>query len=472
MFDDLIPHLTNPIPRKQLKGWAALAISSLALAGLFALLLALSRVPGIQDVFPWPLDFFHKGLVIHVVFSFVVWFLAVFGALLHLATLRLSGGTPRFDFLGRAALLLTAAAFVLLLVPSLMDRGEPSLNNYVPVIIDPLYYYGLDLLFLGIALAVLRLIANLGGGVSLRDPLILGTVSGSIIYLLAMFALLYAANQLWGQELSEGFNEDLFWGSGHILQFLNVAMMLLGWALLAGITLGGNGPSGGALIGNGVYRAAAWLLLVSALPAPFFYAVFEPFSADQILAFTDLQYALAPPTILVAGAAVLGYLRLSGQGLDKKHPGLHCLMLSIAVFGAGGFLGLFVDGADTRTPAHYHGVIAGINLVFMGLFFTLFLPLLGRAVRRGKALYAQIWMFGVGQLIASIGLFWAGGFGAPRKTAGAAQGLEDFGAIAGMAMNGIGGLIAVIGGLIFIWTVGRALWLPPAADNSTGESPA
>ena len=28
----------------------------------------------------------------------------------------------------------------------------------------------------------------------------------------------------------------------------------------------------------------------------------------------------------------------------------------------GAFLGLFVDGADTRTPAHYHGVIAAIML--------------------------------------------------------------------------------------------------------------
>ncbi|MBT4219266.1 MAG: hypothetical protein HOE26_04770, partial [Rhodospirillaceae bacterium] len=75
----------------ELRGWAGLAMLSLAIAGVFALLLALSRVPGIQDIFPWPLDFFQKGLVIHVVFSFAVWFLAVMGALLHLATARLAG---------------------------------------------------------------------------------------------------------------------------------------------------------------------------------------------------------------------------------------------------------------------------------------------------------------------------------------------------------------------------------------------
>jgi len=135
------------------------------------------------------------------------------------------------------------------------------------------------------------------------------------------------------------------------------------------------------------------------------------------------------------------------------------------VFGAGGFLGLFVDGADTRTPAHYHAVIAAVTLAFMGLFYCLFLPLLDSAVRRTKWLYAQIWMFGGGQFTAALGLFWAGGYGAPRKTAGAAQGLEDFGAIAGMALNGIGALVAVIGGVAFIITVGRALLRKPAVKQ-------
>ena len=47
-------------------------MGALGVAGAFALLLAISRVPGVETVFPWPLGFFHKGLVIHVVFSFVV----------------------------------------------------------------------------------------------------------------------------------------------------------------------------------------------------------------------------------------------------------------------------------------------------------------------------------------------------------------------------------------------------------------
>ena len=86
---------------RELTGWVAIAVGALGVAGAFALLLAISRVPGVETVFPWPLGFFHKGLVIHVVFSFVVWFLAVFGALSLLAADRLASGTLPFQTLLR-----------------------------------------------------------------------------------------------------------------------------------------------------------------------------------------------------------------------------------------------------------------------------------------------------------------------------------------------------------------------------------
>jgi heme/copper-type cytochrome/quinol oxidase subunit 1 len=133
-------------------------------------------------------------------------------------------------------------------------------------------------------------------------------------------------------------------------------------------------------------------------------------------------------------------------------------VLSIGVFGLGGVLGMFIDGADTRTPAHYHAVIAGVTLSFMGLFLGLFLPLLGRAPRPGRRLSFLVIAFAAGQTLACIGLFIAGGHGAPRKVAGDAQGLIDISAIVGMSLNGVGALVAVSGGLMFIWVAGKALF--------------
>ena len=441
--------------RRELWGWSALAVGSLAIAGVFALLLAVSRIPGIETVFPWPLGFFHKGLVIHVVFSFVVWFLAVFGALLLVAAKEAAGGPPRFAGLGKAAVAGMVLASPLLFVPALLDRGEPTLNNYVPVIIDPLYYAGLVLMAVSMALAVLRLLLNLRRGTAAVNPMPPAMAAAGLVFAVALICFAVAYALLAGDEPSHGFNEDLFWGGGHVLQFLNTLLLIVAWSVLAAHAFG---P---AVLGRGVILAASGLMVVSVLPAPFFYLLFEPFSADHADAFTNLQYALAPPTMLVAGAIAA---RLN-RPLPWREPAFLCLVLSVAVFAAGGVLGLFVDGADTRTPAHYHGVIAGVTLAFMGLFYVTFLPLLERSPKRGKLLFAQIYLFAGGQLAACIGLYLAGGFGAPRKTAGEAQGLEELGAIAGMTLNGIGALFAVVGGILFIWMAAAALLKSPREKN-------
>ena len=75
------PRLRAYRSQREHLGWAWLAVGALAVAGVFALLLALSRIPGMERTPFWPIDFFYKGLVIHVVFSLVIWLLAIFAFL-------------------------------------------------------------------------------------------------------------------------------------------------------------------------------------------------------------------------------------------------------------------------------------------------------------------------------------------------------------------------------------------------------
>ena len=247
-------------------------------------------------------------------------------------------------------------------------------------------------------------------------------------------------------------NEDLFWGGGHILQFVNIGLLLTAWYVLGGVTLGR------PLAHPGLMNWAVFLLLASALAGPALFVVFEAFSAAQTTAFTDLQFLLAPPTLLLSLAGTMTLIKGRGEGAWAwSDPAFHCLVLSVLVFATGGVLGLFVDGADTRTPAHYHGVIGGINLAFMGLFFGLFLPLLERGLNKARAAIASVWLYAAGQIFHSLGLFWAGGYGAPRKVAGAEQGIEALGATLGLYLMGVGALVAVIGGVMFIVMVTRAL---------------
>ena len=61
----------------------------LAIAGLFAVLLATSRLPGIERIAHWPLGFFGNALVIHVIFSLVIWLLAMFAMVASFTTANL-----------------------------------------------------------------------------------------------------------------------------------------------------------------------------------------------------------------------------------------------------------------------------------------------------------------------------------------------------------------------------------------------
>ncbi|MDH4326426.1 MAG: cytochrome C oxidase subunit I, partial [Betaproteobacteria bacterium] len=130
---------------------------------------------------------------------------------------------------------------------------------------------------------------------------------------------------------------------------------------------------------------------------------------------------------------------------------------SLLLFGAGGLIGLAIDGSNVKIPAHYHGAIVGVTLAFMGLTYHL-LPRLGCARPAPRLATVQAWLYGAGQLAHIAGLVWSGGYGVQRKVAGAEQVLRGAEQIAAMGLMGLGGLAAVAGGLLFVIVVLRSLW--------------
>jgi len=445
--------MQSTVAIKELRSWCALALLSLALAGVFALMLAVSRVPNVQDVFPWPLQFFQKGLVIHVVFSFVVWFLSLLGAFLSVATFRLTNGAPRANWMGRLALWLAFTAFVLLFIPGLMDRGEASLNNYVPVIIDPLYYSGLVLFAISLTLQFLRFAINFPDHDGPFDPVSQAVSVAGAIYFTALICFAISLEIRWPTPVDPSFNEDVFWAGGHVLQYLNTLLMMIGWYILGGIAL--SRP----IIDPRLFRFILSWFLISAVGLLALSVIYDPTSVEGREAYTWAQYGMAPPTLVFVGAAIVSLALHKKQAgvFNWREPALVSLFLSVAVFGLGGYLGLFVDGTDTRTPAHYHGVIGGVNIAFIGLFFCFLFPVMAAKIKSFKSVLVLLWCYAIGQSLHSLGLFMAGGYGAPRKTAGEAQGMEAIGAQTGLYVMGIGAVIAVIGGIMFIWIAGRTL---------------
>jgi heme/copper-type cytochrome/quinol oxidase subunit 1 len=115
-----------------------------------------------------------------------------------------------------------------------------------------------------------------------------------------------------------------------------------------------------------------------------------------------------------------------------------------------------IHGANVVIPAHYHGTIVGVTLAFMGLAYVL-LPQLGFRAAEGRMAIWQPYVYGGGQLLHIFGLAWSGGYGVERKVAGAEQLLTTLPLKIGMGMMGLGGLVAIIGGLMFVLVCLKAM---------------
>jgi cytochrome c oxidase subunit 1 len=421
-----------PLARAELRGWALLAVGALAVAGGLALLLAASRTPGLQDRLPWGADFFHKGLVTHVVFSFQVWLLAMLGAAGVLAVPAGRGG------LGFAGLGLAVLGCVGLLIPTLAGWGEASLNNYVPVLVHPLYYAGLVALAGGIGLAMLPSLGAIIGG----SPAQFGTAMAAVALFSALTCFAIAAFSLPAGTDTDLANERLFWGGGHVLQFVNTLLLMVAWQIAAERAFG-RAPLP-PLLGRAVFAAiavVAWLGPVAMLR-------FDLLGLAHRQVFTQLLWVgLALPPVVMGAGIVL--LLLRGRP-DWRSPAVLSLALSLAVFGLGGAAGFALGAGDTRTPSHYHAMIGGVNLALMGLLHSALLPALGRAVASGRWLRAQFHLYGAGQVLHALGFYLAGLAGVARKTAGAEQGLDSVFKLTAMGMVGFGGAIAVLGGVVFV----------------------
>ncbi|MBO6946518.1 MAG: cbb3-type cytochrome c oxidase subunit I [Rhodospirillales bacterium] len=443
------PALARPGAQRELRRWLIIALGALAVAGVYALLLAISRIPGADTLFPWPVAFYEKSLIIHVVFSFVVWYLAIAIILMMIGAARMAEGNPKLNSLGASASAAMAISFILLAVPALMDRGQPSLNNYVPAIIDPVYYVGLLMVAFAVVLAAVRVLANGASRSGPLEPIGAAGMASAVVAIAAVAAFAVAWNRLGVMPSIAAENEDLFWAGGHILQFLNTSVMIAGWVLLGGRAMG-EPPVAPKLVMLALGLNA--LLAIGGFALMF---VEIPFSAEERILFTHYQYALAPVPIFTGLIVAANVLRAPQPDGEAGKTARLALLLSLAVFFAGGVLGIFVDGTDTRTPAHYHGVIGGVNVAAMGLVILFVLPLLERGLVKWRAIRTAFWLYGLGQLLHSLGLFVAGGYGAPRKVSDTAPGMDVIGNWIGHVGIGIGGVIAVIGGIMFIWIAGK-----------------
>jgi hypothetical protein len=439
-----------PIPhdarRTLARGWLMLGLLALLGSGLFSVLLVLARTPYVQHIFPWT-DFFRTALVVHVDLSVLVWFLAFGGVLWSL------NSTERGLRAGRLALGLAALGALVMTLAPFSGEAQPLMSNYIPVLQQPLFLTGLVLFASGIALLVLRAMAaippvgmGMEGGAALRFGLNTAAVSAMFALIALAWSWLTVPSVLTGRV----YYELLFWGGGHVLQFTYTLLMLVAWLWLvaaAGVRLS---------ITPRVALVFFAFGLATVFITPLIYYAYPITSPEHIQLFTWLmRYGGSLATLPLSLAVVHGVLR-HGTAPVTERPARAALLSSIILFGLGGVIGFLISGTNVTIPAHYHGCIVGVTLAFMGLTYHL-LPRLGLGRPDVKWATRQPWIYGIGQLLHVSGLLWSGGYGVQRKVAGAEQGLEGAKQIAAMGLMGLGGLIAILGGLLFLVIVYRAI---------------
>jgi cytochrome c oxidase subunit I len=434
------------------RGWLWLGLAALVGSGLFSILLVVSRTPGINRLLPVA-DLFHVSLVVHVDLSVLVWFVALAGMLW---TLYTSGRNARW---GWVALWLAGIGTAAMSLAPFTGAGEAIMANYIPVLTGPLFLAGLVVFAIGVALLVLRSLWNaptLGLGFDGRGALRFGLNAAAVATAVALLAFAWSLARVPTSLAGKAYYEVLFWGGGHSLQFTWTLLMLVAWLWLAG-ACGARVPLSPRLT---VLMFA--LALVSVFITPYAYLAHDVASVEHRDLLTWAMRLGGGVSILPIGlAAVLG-VAFAPRLSEQARPWRAALLSSVLLFAAGGFIGVFIAGSNVRIPAHYHGCIVGVTLAFMGLVYQL-LPAFGYAAPRGRLATAQPWVYGIGQLMHIIGLVWSGGYGVQRKVAGAEQVLRSTGEIAGMGLMGLGGAIAIAGGLLFVVVVIRAM----RADRST-----
>lgn len=448
--------LVRQSDRALVRGWLWLGLLALVVSGFYSILLVASRTPGINAMLPVA-DFFRVALVVHVDLSVLVWFLALSGMLWSL------GSRPRANALAWLALGFAYAGTLLIGIAPFVEAGEPIMANYIPVLDGGVFLTGLGILGVGAALLVIRsLLAapalglDFDGSGALRFGLNASVVSTAVALIAFAASLFLTPASLDGKA----YYEIAFWGGGHALQFTWTLLMLVAWLWLAS-AIGARLP---------LSPRIALLLLVLALVCvfvtPYAYLAHDVASVEHRDLHTWAMRLGGGISIVPIGlAVVVGLLRSPRSRAPGDDALRAALIASMLLFAAGGVIGMFISGNNVKIPAHYHGCIVGVTLALMGLVYLL-LPKLGYQTPQGRLARWQPVLYGTGQLMHIIGLVWSGGYGVERKVAGAEQVLHSKAEIAGMGLMGLGGLIAIIGGLMFVVVVWKSLRGKADIENS------
>lgn len=422
------------------RGWFLFAIGSLVLAGLLSLMLVIGRLPFLGWLFTDPM-FFKRALVVHVDLSIVVWFQAGTLAFLGLALgPRLHRGMTAFS------LALAVTGVIGLLVGALMPGALPVLSNYVPVIDHPMFFTGLICWFAGAGLFFALALATPArtDARALNPDTVIALRASAAANLLAI-ATFIGAWRTTPDAVPSVFYELVFWGGGHVLQAANVATMLALWLFLL------NRWTGRAVLTPAVTKALLVALVLPQVVMPPLAFIGTTTTAYFSMATHLMRWTIFPVVLVVLGTSIVHVWRLRAE-LNWRDYRFVGLAGSATLTVLGFILGSLIRSSSTLVPGHYHCAIGAVTIALMTAaydFCTAVAPE-GSAAEHPRRACLQLMLFGGGQAVFGLGFALAGAYGLGRKQYGVEQHVRSLGEYFGLGVMGLGGFVAVAGGIFFL----------------------
>ncbi|NUP84608.1 MAG: cbb3-type cytochrome c oxidase subunit I [Burkholderiaceae bacterium] len=462
---------------------AVAAVVALLVGGVLALLITLTRWQAVHLV---GADTFYMILTAHGLDMLVVWIIFFEVAILYFCSstlLRCRLATPKLAWLAFALMIIGAVTFN---VAIFTGNATVMMTSYVPLPAHPAFYLGLILFAVGALIACFIFLGTLVVAKAEKTyegsiPLVtFGAMTACIIaiFTIASGAIILIPTFLWSlgyiKTIDPLMYRTIWWAFGHSSQQINVSAHIAVWYAIAAIVFGAK-PMSERVSRMAFTLYIFFLQLASAhhlLSDPGLsveWKVFNTSYAMYLAVLASMIHGLTVPGAIEAAQRRKGYTKGLFEWIRKApwgNPVFSGMFISLIGFGfLGGITGVMMGTEQLNmlihntiyVPGHFHAtVVIGTTLAFMSLTWFLLPTLFNREVLMPGLAKWQPYLFGGGMGVFCLAMMGAGTLGVPRRHwdmsfAGTALPYEFPGsAWLMMAIVGVSGVAAVVGGAIYI----------------------
>ena len=471
---------------------AVVAVVWLLVGGILAVGVVLTRWPAVHWL---AADNFYMVLTAHGIDMLIFWIIFFEIAVLYFCSstlLRCRIATPRVAWLGFALMLIGSVT-----TNVAVFRGASSvmMTSYVPMMAEPAFYLGLILFAVGALVGCFVFFGTLVIAKNEKTyqgsvPLVtFGAITAAIIavFTIASGAIILIPTFLMSigvvKEVDALVYRTIWWAFGHSSQQINVAAHISIWYAIAAICFGAKPMS--ERVSRGAFLLyILFLQLASAhhlLADPGLSTEWKVVNTSYFMYFAVLAsmiHGLTIPGAIEVAQREKGFTKGLFEWLRKApwgNPVFSGMFISLIGFGfLGGISGVMMGTEQLNmiihntiyVPGHFHAtVVIGTSLSFMSLTYFLIPVLFKREMISPGLAKLQPYLFGLSMYFFVLVMMGAGTLGVSRRHWDMAMGGSPFAyefpgaAYLMMGLVGISGVVAIVGGALYIYiTVGSLLW--------------